>query len=71
MHPALALRHAHAWGLAQPRSAQRPVSQAYLHQSAASPLARAMIGKHEGDAITITTPGGNREYEIVAVRYID
>lgn len=39
--------------------------------SISSPLARAMIGKHEGDAITITTPGGNREYEIVAVRYID
>jgi transcription elongation factor GreA len=37
--------------------------------SISSPLARAMIGKHEGD--TITTPGGNREYEIVAVRYID
>lgn len=39
--------------------------------SISSPLARAMIGKHEGDAITITTPGGSREYEIVAVRYID
>lgn len=39
--------------------------------SISSPLARAMIGKHEGDAITIATPGGSREYEIVAVRYID
>ena len=39
--------------------------------STASPIARALIGKHEGDAITILAPGGNREYEITAVRYID
>lgn len=39
--------------------------------SISSPLARAMIGKHEGDAITIDAPGGQREYEILAVRYID
>ena len=35
-----------------------------------SPVARAMIGKHEGDAITIEAPGGTREYEIVSVKYI-
>lgn len=34
-----------------------------------SPVARALIGKSEGDAITIEAPGGTREYEIVAVRY--
>ena len=34
-----------------------------------SPVARAMIGKHEGDAITIEAPGGTREYEIVSVKY--
>lgn len=34
-----------------------------------SPVARAMIGKHEGDAITIEAPGGTREYEIVSVAY--
>lgn len=34
-----------------------------------SPVARAMIGKHEGDAITIEAPGGTREYEIVSVGY--
>ena len=28
-----------------------------------------MIGKHEGDTITIQAPGGEREYDIVAVRY--
>ena len=35
-----------------------------------SPVARALIGKNEGDAITIDAPGGTREYEIVTVRYI-
>jgi transcription elongation factor GreA len=39
--------------------------------SISSPIARALIGKHEGDGITILAPGGNREYEITAVRYID
>ena len=34
-----------------------------------SPVARALIGKHEGDSITIEAPGGTREYEIVAVAY--
>ncbi len=34
-----------------------------------SPVARAMIGKNEGDAITIEAPGGTREYEIVSVAY--
>lgn len=35
-----------------------------------SPLARALIGKHEGDEVSIDAPGGLREYEIVGVRYI-
>jgi len=34
-----------------------------------SPVARALIGKHEGDTITIDAPAGQREYEIVSVRY--
>lgn len=34
-----------------------------------SPLARALIGKEEGDSAEVTTPGGLRSYEIVAVRY--
>jgi transcription elongation factor GreA len=34
-----------------------------------SPLARALIGKHEGDTVTIEAPGGKREYEIVQVQY--
>ena len=35
-----------------------------------SPVARATIGKHEGDVITIEAPGGIREYEIVSVKYL-
>ena len=34
-----------------------------------SPVARALIGKEEGDAITIEAPGGTREFEIVGVAY--
>lgn len=34
-----------------------------------SPVARALIGKHEGDSVTIEAPGGTREYDIVEVRY--
>ncbi len=34
-----------------------------------SPIARALIGKHEGDEVTLEAPGGTKEYEIVAVRY--
>jgi transcription elongation factor GreA len=35
-----------------------------------SPVARALIGKFEGDAVTIDAPAGQREYEIVGVRYL-
>lgn len=34
-----------------------------------SPIARAMIGKEEGDIAVVQAPGGIREYEIVEVRY--
>ena len=34
-----------------------------------SPVARALIGKFEGDVADVTTPGGVKEYEIAAVRY--
>lgn len=34
-----------------------------------SPVARAMIGKEEGDVATVQAPGGVREYEIVEVHY--
>ena len=39
--------------------------------SIASPVARALIGKHEGDSVTIDAPAGQREYEIVSVSYVD
>jgi transcription elongation factor GreA len=38
--------------------------------SYASPIARALVGKSEGDAVEVTTPGGKRNYEVIAVRYI-
>ncbi len=38
--------------------------------SISSPIARALIGKHEGDNIEVNAPGGMREYQILAVRYI-
>jgi len=38
--------------------------------SVSSPIARALIGKHEGDVADVTAPGGTRAYEIVSVRYI-
>lgn len=34
-----------------------------------SPIARALIGKSEGDVIDVTAPGGTHSYEIVSVRY--
>ena len=34
-----------------------------------SPIARALIGKSEGDVVDVAAPGGTRSYEIVAVRY--
>ena len=37
--------------------------------SISSPVARALIGKEEGDEIIVKAPGGDKEYEIVAVHY--
>jgi transcription elongation factor GreA len=34
-----------------------------------SPIARALIGKEEGDVAEVQAPGGTKRYEIVAVRY--
>ncbi|MEJ2345432.1 MAG: transcription elongation factor GreA [Gammaproteobacteria bacterium] len=38
--------------------------------SVSSPIARALIGKMEGDIALVKAPGGDKEYEIAAVRYI-
>jgi transcription elongation factor GreA len=37
--------------------------------SITSPIARALVGKSEGDEIDVAVPGGNRTFEIVSVRY--
>jgi transcription elongation factor GreA len=34
-----------------------------------SPLARALIGKDEGDSVEVRTPGGEKSYEIVRIEY--
>jgi transcription elongation factor GreA len=35
-----------------------------------SPLARALIGKSEGDSVEVKTPGGDRSYEVLSIRYV-
>ncbi len=37
--------------------------------SITSPIARALIGKEEGDIAVVQAPGGEREYEIQSIRY--
>ena len=38
--------------------------------SVTSPIARALIGKEEGDVVVVKTPGGNVEYEISGVEHL-
>ncbi|CAG9199130.1 transcription elongation factor GreA [Paraburkholderia tropica] len=38
--------------------------------SVSSPIARALIGKSEGDVAAVQAPSGVREYEVIEVRYI-
>ncbi|CAG4905562.1 transcription elongation factor GreA [Paraburkholderia saeva] len=38
--------------------------------SISSPIARALIGKSEGDVASVQAPSGVREYEIIVVRYV-
>ena len=35
-----------------------------------SPLARALIGKEEGDSVEVMTPGGGKSYEVLEVRFV-
>jgi transcription elongation factor GreA len=37
--------------------------------SITSPIARALVGKTEGDVVDVDAPGGTRSYELVSVRY--
>jgi len=34
-----------------------------------SPIARALIGKEEGDSVEVRTPGGEKSYEVVSIAY--
>jgi len=38
--------------------------------SVTSPISRSLVGKSEGDEVTIKTPSGNIVYEIVEVKYV-
>ncbi len=38
--------------------------------SISSPIARALIGKREGDEVEVHTPSGTQDYELLAVRYV-
>ena len=37
--------------------------------SVSSPLAKSLIGKKTGDSVSVPAPGGDRSYEIIAVRF--
>ena len=39
--------------------------------SVTSPIARALIGKEEGDTATVQSPGGKKEYEVKAVEFLE
>lgn len=38
--------------------------------SVSSPIARALIGKEPGDIVEVQVPGGQRQYEILDIRYV-
>jgi transcription elongation factor GreA len=38
--------------------------------SVSSPIARALVGKSEGDIVDVVAPNGTRSYEIVSVKYV-
>ncbi len=39
--------------------------------SVTSPIARALIGREEGDTVTVRTPGGEKEYEIHSIAFVE
>jgi transcription elongation factor GreA len=39
--------------------------------SVTSPIARALIGRSEGDTVAVRTPGGEKEYEIQSVQFVE
>ncbi|MDX2238758.1 MAG: transcription elongation factor GreA [Hyphomonadaceae bacterium] len=38
--------------------------------SITSPIARALIGKEEGDVVEVATPGGHKSYEILKIKWV-
>jgi transcription elongation factor GreA len=38
--------------------------------SVSSPIARALVGKSQGDIVDVVAPNGTRSYEIMAVKYV-
>ena len=38
--------------------------------SISSPTARALIGKEVGELATVEAPGGERQYEVVSIKYV-
>src|SRR5512138_590218 len=39
--------------------------------SVTSPIARALIGRSEGDEVTVRSPGGEKTYEVVTVEFLE
>src|SRR5512145_3419724 len=39
--------------------------------SVTSPIARALIGRSEGDTVVVQSPGGKKEYEVKAVQFVE
>jgi transcription elongation factor GreA len=39
--------------------------------SVTSPIARALIGRSEGDTVVVRTPGGQKEYEIQGIEFVE
>ena len=35
-----------------------------------SPIARALIGKEEGDSVEVRTPGGEKSYEVLKIEFV-
>jgi transcription elongation factor GreA len=40
------------------------------HYSVQSPVGKAMLGKREGDEVTVETPGGKRTFEVLELKTI-
>ncbi len=48
--------------------AEADIRQGWI--SVSSPIARALVGKQEGDVVDVIAPSGTRSYEIMTVKYV-